>query len=193
MGCPAVFLPARHKVLRVRSTRSTSHVAQIRTIHRQHDRHRNSFHLIGFDQRGAVVWQLKCSRAQLERRLVNIPSCLIGMEACSGAHYIGRQLTALGHDVRLIPAREAVPQGAQERLPRCRGDCGSGAAADHALCGDQDTGTDGPARSASRALAPCGPTDRPDQSDPRLSDRARHHGAARRRPSGAAPAHDDRR
>jgi transposase len=30
---------------------------------------------------------VKCSRAQLERRLANIPSCLIGMEACSGAHY----------------------------------------------------------------------------------------------------------
>jgi hypothetical protein len=56
---------------------------------------KNSFHLVGLDQRGAIVLQLKCSRAQLERRLANIPSCLIGMEACSGAHYIGRQLAAL--------------------------------------------------------------------------------------------------
>ena len=70
---------------------------------------KNSFHLVGLDQRGAIVWQLKCSRAQLERRLVNIPSCLIGMEACSGAHYIGRQLAALGHDVRLIPAQYVKP------------------------------------------------------------------------------------
>jgi hypothetical protein len=46
---------------------------------------KNSFHLVGLDQRGAIVWQLKCSRAQLERRLANIPGCLIGMEACSGA------------------------------------------------------------------------------------------------------------
>jgi transposase len=44
---------------------------------------KNIFHLVGLDQRGAIVWQLKCSRAQLERRLVNIPSCLIGMEARS--------------------------------------------------------------------------------------------------------------
>jgi hypothetical protein len=44
---------------------------------------KNSFHLVGLDQRGAIVLQLKCSRAQLERRLVNIPSCLIGMEAWS--------------------------------------------------------------------------------------------------------------
>src|SRR5919201_2672472 len=60
---------------------------------------KNSFHLVGLDQRGAIVWQLKCSRAQLERRLANIPCCLRGMEACSGAHYIARQLAALGHDV----------------------------------------------------------------------------------------------
>jgi transposase len=70
---------------------------------------KNSFHLVGLDQRGAIVLQLKCSRAQLERRLANIPSCLIGMEACSGAHYIGRQLAALGHDVRLIPAQYVKP------------------------------------------------------------------------------------
>src|SRR5438128_9106683 len=66
---------------------------------------KNTFHLVGLDQRGAIVLQLKCSRGQLERRLANIPRCLIGMEACSGAHYIARQLAALGHDVRLIPAQ----------------------------------------------------------------------------------------
>ena len=70
---------------------------------------KNIFHLVGLDQRGAIVLQLKCSRAQLERRLANIPSCLIGMEACSGAHYIARQLAALGHDVRLIPAQYVKP------------------------------------------------------------------------------------
>ena len=70
---------------------------------------KNTFHLVGLDQRGAIVWQLKCSRAQLERRLANIPSCVIGMEACSGAHYIARQLAALGHDVRLMPAQYVKP------------------------------------------------------------------------------------
>jgi transposase len=70
---------------------------------------KNTFHLVGLDQRGAIVLQLKVSRAQLERRLVNISRCLIGMEACSGAHHIGRQLEALGHDVRLIPAQYVKP------------------------------------------------------------------------------------
>ena len=38
-----------------------------------------------------------------------MPRCLIGMEACSGSHHIGRQLEALGHDVRLIPAQYVKP------------------------------------------------------------------------------------
>jgi transposase len=71
---------------------------------------KNSFLLVGLDQRGAIVWQLKCSHAQLERRLANIPCCLIGMEACSGAHYIARQLATLGHDVRLLPAIKTPEQ-----------------------------------------------------------------------------------
>lgn len=70
---------------------------------------KNTFHLVCFDQRGAIVLQLKTSREQLGRRLANLPRCLIGMEACSGAHHIGRQLAALGHDVRLIPAQYVKP------------------------------------------------------------------------------------
>jgi transposase len=70
---------------------------------------KNTFHLVGLDKRGAIVLQLKVSRGQLGRRLSNIPRCLIGMEACSGSHHIGRQLAALGHDVRLIPAQYVKP------------------------------------------------------------------------------------
>ena len=57
---------------------------------------KNTFHLIGFDKTGAIVMQSKLSRTQLARRLVNIPPCLIGMEACSGAHFLGRMLEDLG-------------------------------------------------------------------------------------------------
>ena len=70
---------------------------------------KNTFHLVGLDKRGAIVLQQKISRGQLERRLINIPHCLIGMEACSGSHHIGRQLAALGHDVRLMPAQYVKP------------------------------------------------------------------------------------
>jgi transposase len=70
---------------------------------------KNTFHLVGLDRRGAIVSQLKLSRSQVERRLANVPPCLIGMEACSGSHHFGRRLTALGHDVRLIPAQYVRP------------------------------------------------------------------------------------
>ena len=70
---------------------------------------KTTFHLIGLDKRGAIVLQQKVSRSQLGRRLANVPRCLVGMEACSGAHHIGRQLEALGHDVRLIPAQYVKP------------------------------------------------------------------------------------
>lgn len=70
---------------------------------------KNTFHLIGLDQRGAIVLRLKVSRAQLGQRLANIPRCLIGMEVCCGAHHIARQLQALGHDVRLMPAQYVKP------------------------------------------------------------------------------------
>ena len=70
---------------------------------------KNTFHLIGQDERGAIVLRIKLSRAQLTRRLANIPPCLIGMEACAGAHHLGRQLQALGHDVRLLPAQYVKP------------------------------------------------------------------------------------
>jgi hypothetical protein len=42
---------------------------------------KNTFHLVGFEQRGAIILQQKVSRNQLERRVANIPRCLIGMEA----------------------------------------------------------------------------------------------------------------
>ena len=70
---------------------------------------KNTFHLIGMDKRGAIVMLTKLSRSQLGRRLVNVPRCLIGMEACSGAHHIGRMAEQLGHEVRLIPAQYVKP------------------------------------------------------------------------------------
>src|SRR5215831_5933707 len=70
---------------------------------------KNTFHLTGLDERGAIVIRQKVSRGQLEHRFVNMPPCLIGMEACAGAHHLGRQLAALGHNVRLIPAQYVKP------------------------------------------------------------------------------------
>jgi transposase len=51
---------------------------------------KNSFHIVGRDQRGAIVLRRKWSRGQVETRLANLPPCLIGMEACVGAHHLNR-------------------------------------------------------------------------------------------------------
>jgi len=70
---------------------------------------KNSFHLVGLDKHGAIVLRRKFSRGQIEKFLANKQSCLIGMEACVGAHYLARQLSALGHDVRMMSARYVKP------------------------------------------------------------------------------------
>ena len=70
---------------------------------------KNSFHLVGLDGRGALVLRQKWSRGQVEARLANMPPCLIGMEACVGAHHLSRKLKALGHDARLMPAKYVRP------------------------------------------------------------------------------------
>jgi transposase len=70
---------------------------------------KNSFHVVGLDRRGAIVLRQKWSRGQVETRLANLPPCLIGMEACVGAHHLSRKLTSLGHNARLMPAKYVRP------------------------------------------------------------------------------------
>jgi transposase len=70
---------------------------------------KNSFHVVGLDSRGAIVLRQKWSRGQVEARLANMSQCLIGMEACVGAHHLSRKLKALGHDARLMPAKYVWP------------------------------------------------------------------------------------
>ena len=70
---------------------------------------KNSFHIVGLDERGAIVLRQKWSRGQVESRFANMPPCLIGMEACVGAHHLSRRLNSLGHDARLMPAKYVRP------------------------------------------------------------------------------------
>jgi len=70
---------------------------------------KNSFHVVGHDSRGAIILRQKWSRSQIEARLANLPPCLVGMEACVGAHHLARKLTGLGHDARLMPAKYVRP------------------------------------------------------------------------------------
>lgn len=67
------------------------------------------FHLVGLDREGNVVVRKRCSRNQLLVYTANLPVKLIGMEACSGSHFLGRALRAQGHEVRLMPAQYVKP------------------------------------------------------------------------------------
>lgn len=63
---------------------------------------KNLFQLHGVDADGEVVLRKQLRRAQLLRFFAKLPPCLIGMEACGGAHYWARELTRFGHSVRII-------------------------------------------------------------------------------------------
>jgi transposase len=67
------------------------------------------FHLVGLDSSGSVVIRRKCSRKQLLAFTANLQVQLIGMEACSGSHFLGRALREQGHEVRLMPAQYVKP------------------------------------------------------------------------------------
>lgn len=70
---------------------------------------KTNFHLVGLNERGEVVVRKRFSRAQLLRFTANRKVHLIGMEACGGAHFLGRALQEQGHEVRLIPAQYVKP------------------------------------------------------------------------------------
>ena len=70
---------------------------------------KNSFHVVGLDRRSAIILRQKWLRSQVGQRLANMSPCLIGMEACVGAHHLSRRLKALGHDPRLMPAKYVRP------------------------------------------------------------------------------------
>ena len=70
---------------------------------------KNTFHLVGLGERNQILLRKKLSRAQLLAYTANVPSSLVGLEACSGAHFLGARLREQGHDVRLIPAQFIKP------------------------------------------------------------------------------------
>jgi transposase len=67
------------------------------------------FQVHGEDQNGKVVVQKRLRRGQMQAFFSQLPPSVIGIEACGTAHYWGRTLRALGHDVRLIPAAYVKP------------------------------------------------------------------------------------
>jgi len=82
-------------------------VSQVTTIGL--DIAKNVFHAHGADERGAMVFSRKLSRAKLLDFFASQPACVVAIEACSGAHHWARELRAMGHDARLIPPSYVKP------------------------------------------------------------------------------------
>lgn len=74
-----------------------------------HRRCKTVCHLVGLDSNGKIVVRKRCSRTQILAYTANVRVPVIGMEACSGAHFLGRALRAQGHEVRLMPAQYVKP------------------------------------------------------------------------------------
>lgn len=67
------------------------------------------FHVIGTDARGKTVHKKMLKRTQVLAYFAQLPSCLVGMEACASAHYWARVLCSLGHQVKLISPQHVKP------------------------------------------------------------------------------------
>ncbi|MDH2134428.1 IS110 family transposase [Sphingobium yanoikuyae] len=67
------------------------------------------FHAHGADERGGMVFSRRLSRAKLLDFFAKQPACLVGIEACGSAHHWARELTRMGHEVRLIPPAYVKP------------------------------------------------------------------------------------
>ena len=64
---------------------------------------KNVFQVHGLDERCQPVLRKQLRRGQVLKFFAALEPCLIGLEACGGAHYWARELAALGHEVRLVP------------------------------------------------------------------------------------------
>jgi hypothetical protein len=84
---------------------------------------KNVFQVHGIDASEKVVVRKQLRRSQVLAFFKALPPCLIGMEACATAHYWARELTKLGHTVRLMPAKDVLRPGSGS----CRGKIPPGA------------------------------------------------------------------
>lgn len=70
---------------------------------------KNLFHVVGLDDRGAVVQRVKFRRDTLLAFFERAARAVVGMEACPGSQWLARKLLAMGHQVRIIPAQFVKP------------------------------------------------------------------------------------
>jgi transposase len=70
---------------------------------------KNVFQVHAVDADGKVLVRRQVRRAEVLKFFAALPPCLVGIEACASSHHWGRELLALGHDVRLMPPAYVKP------------------------------------------------------------------------------------
>jgi transposase len=70
---------------------------------------KNVFQVHGVDEHGQGVLRKQLKRNQMKVFFANLPTCLIGMEACGSAHHWARELESLGHTVKLMAPQFVKP------------------------------------------------------------------------------------
>jgi len=70
---------------------------------------KNIFQVHGADASGAIVFRRKLRRHDVLGFFAAQPRCVVAMEACGGAHYWGREIDRLGHEVKLIAPAYVKP------------------------------------------------------------------------------------
>lgn len=70
---------------------------------------KNSCSLAGLDASGAVILRRRMTREGVAKFVASLPSCVVAMEACCGAHFLGRRFEAQGHTVRLMSPEYVAP------------------------------------------------------------------------------------
>ena len=91
---------------------------------------KNVFSLHGVDERGRVLLRRTVSRTKLSALVAQLSPCVIGMEACSGAHEWARRFSVFGHTVRLMAPKFVAPYRNDQPHPRLVGGVRRGAATD---------------------------------------------------------------
>jgi len=70
---------------------------------------KNVFHVVCLNKHNNEVKKRKLRRNQVRQFFAQLPACTVAMEACATSHYWGRELIALGHNVKLIPPQHVKP------------------------------------------------------------------------------------
>jgi transposase len=73
------------------------------------DAAKSTFSVCGVDGARRIALERTMNRAKLMGLFASLPPCTVGLEACSGAHQLARELTAMGHTVRIIAAKFVAP------------------------------------------------------------------------------------